>query len=156
MPGPIDYSKITIMPDFDTVDWWMGTKEHKYLVRQCNECQHKWFPPFPACDKCNSMDLGWFETAGTGILHSYIVVTQPILGAFIETVPYVVGLIELDGCQEADGALVRVGGVLLDDEINVAIGLPVSVAYEETNDSNIVIPRWKVSGTSDDTWRFDE
>ncbi|SVE27326.1 uncharacterized protein METZ01_LOCUS480180, partial [marine metagenome] len=69
MPGPIDYNKITILPDFDTVDWWMGTKEHKYLVRQCNKCQHKWFPPFPACDKCNSMDLGWFETAGTGILH---------------------------------------------------------------------------------------
>ena len=38
MPGPIDYSKITIVPDFDTVEWWMGTKERKYLVSQCKDC----------------------------------------------------------------------------------------------------------------------
>ena len=63
MPGPIDYSKITIMPDFDTVDWWMGTKEHKYLVRQCNECQHKWFP----------MDI--FKGRGWGSLLDIIVWT---------------------------------------------------------------------------------
>ena len=101
MPGPIDYSKITIVPDFDTAEWWMGTKQHKYLVRQCKTCGHKWFPPFPACGKCTSMDLTWFETAGKGVLHSYVVVTQPILGAFIETVPYVVGLVELHDCHEA-------------------------------------------------------
>ena len=64
MPGPIDYTKITIVPDFDTAEWWMGTKQGKYLVRQCQDCGHKWFPPFPACNTCNSMDLGWFETAG--------------------------------------------------------------------------------------------
>ena len=108
MPGPIDYSKIVIVPDFDTAEWWMGTKQHKYLVRQCKTCGHKWFPPFPACSKCTSMDLTWCETSGKGILHSYVVVTQPILSAFIEAVPYVVGLIELEDCYEADGSLVRV------------------------------------------------
>ena len=102
------------------------------------------------------MDLGWFETAGTGVLHSYIVVTQPILGAFVEAVPYVVGLIELDDCHEADGSLVRVGGVMLDDEEDVAIGLPVSVEYEQTNEANIVVPRWKISGTADNVWKFGE
>jgi hypothetical protein len=35
MPGPIDYTKLRILPDFDTVEWWAGTKQHKYLVRQC-------------------------------------------------------------------------------------------------------------------------
>ena len=87
MPGSIDYSKITITPDFDTAEWWMGTKDHKYLVRQCKDCGHKWFPPFPACSKCNSMDLGWFETAGTGVLHSYIVVTQPHPGRICRSGP---------------------------------------------------------------------
>ena len=47
MPGPIDYSKMTIVPDFDTAEWWMGSKDRKYLVRQCQACGHKWFPPFP-------------------------------------------------------------------------------------------------------------
>src|SRR5215475_9883212 len=130
MPGPIDYSKIVIVPDFDTAEWWMGTKQRKYLVRQCKTCGHKWFPPFPACSKCTSMDLTWFETAGKGVLHSYVVVTQPILSAFIE----------------ADGALVRVAGVMMNDEAEVAMGLPVAVEFEATKDSNIVIPRWKISG----------
>ncbi len=51
MPGPIDYSKINIIPDQDTMEWWEGTRRHKLLVRQCKNCGHKWFPPFPACSK---------------------------------------------------------------------------------------------------------
>ena len=84
MPGQIDYSKIQIIPDPDTVEWWAGTKQHKFLVRQCKSCGHKWFPPFPACAKCTSMDLTWFETSGKGVIHSYVVVTQPILAAFVK------------------------------------------------------------------------
>ena len=84
MPPQIDYSKIQIVPDPDTVEWWEGTKRHKFLVRQCKACGHKWFPPiFPACAKCASMDVGWFETAGKGTIYSYVVVVQPIVGAFI-------------------------------------------------------------------------
>src|SRR5215470_6734876 len=77
MPGTIDYSKLRIIPDFDTREWWEGTKQHKYLVRQCKVCGHKWFPPtLPACSKCTSMDIGWFETKGRGVLYSYVVIEQ--------------------------------------------------------------------------------
>ena len=92
MPGPIDYTKLRILPDFDTADWWAGTRQRKYLVRQCNACGHKWFPPiFPACAKCASMDVGWFETAGKGTIYSYVVVVQPIVGQLGEVLrPYVI------------------------------------------------------------------
>ena len=49
MPGPIDYSLINVKPDPDTKEWWDGTKENRLLVRLCNDCGHKFFPPFPAC-----------------------------------------------------------------------------------------------------------
>ena len=157
MPGPIDYSKLRILPDYDTVEWWAGAKQRKYLVRQCNACGHKWFPPiFPACARCTSMDIGWFETAGKGVLHSYVVVVQPIVGAFVGAVPYVVAIIELDDCKEADGSVTRVAGVMLNDEAEVAIGLPCAVEYEETNDPKIVMPRWRVSGAAANTWKFAE
>ncbi len=156
MPGTIDYSKINIIPDQDTAEWWEGTKQHKLLVRQCKSCGHKWFPPFPACAKCTSMDLTWFETKGKGVLHSYVVVTQPILAAFVPAVPYVVGLVELDDCHEADGTLTRVAGVMMDDEAGVAIGLPVEVVFEPTADPNFVMPRWKIRGTAQNTWKFNE
>lgn len=157
MPVTIDYSKLRILPDPDTREWWEAARQRKYLVRQCNRCGHKWFPPnIPACGKCASMDIGWFETAGKGVIHSYVVVVQPIVGAFVGAVPYVVAVIELDDCKEADGAVTRVAGVMTNDEAEVAIGLPCSVLFEETNDSKIVMPRWRVSGAAENTWRFAE
>lgn len=157
MAVTIDYSKLRILPNSDTHEWWAGARQNKYLVHQCNKCGHKWFPPtIPACSKCMSMDIGWFETAGTGVIHSYIVVTQPIVGAFIESVPYVVAIIELDDCKEEDGTVTRVAGVLTDNESEVAIGLPCKVVFEATNDSKIVMPRWQISGSAENTWRFTE
>jgi len=154
MPGPIDYSKLAIHPDYDSKDWWAGTKQHKYLVRQCQDCGHKWFPPGPVCAKCNSFNAGWFETAGKGTIHSYTVIPKGGLPAFAATGPYVVALIELDGCNGPDGSLVRTCGVLVDDEDVVAIGLPVKVEYEAGPDPEFVFPRWKVSGMSPDAWKF--
>ena len=157
MAVKIDYSKLRIFPDHDTREWWAATRQHKYLVRRCDRCGHKWFPPgIPACSKCVSMEVGWFETAGTGVIHSYIVVAQPIVGAFVESVPYVVAIIELDDCKEEDGTVTRVAGVLTNDESEVAIGLPCKVLFEPTSDPNIVMPRWQISGTAKDTWKFTE
>jgi len=100
------------------------------------------------------MEVGWFETAGTGVVHSYVVVVQPVVGAFVEAVPYVVAIIELDDCKEEDGTVTRVAGVMINDEAVVAIGLPCSVLFEETNDPKIVMPRWRISGTAENAWRF--
>ena len=154
MSGPTDYSRLKVIPDADTQEWWEGVKQKKYLVRQCNQCGHKWFPPWPVCSKCTSIDVGWFTTSGRGIVYSYVVVEQPILAAFANAVPYVVALIELPDCAEADGETIRVSGALLDDEDKVAIGLPVEVVYEETPDPDILIPRWRIAGTDSDAWKF--
>jgi uncharacterized OB-fold protein len=83
-------------------------------------------------------------------------VVQPIVGAFIGAVPYVVAIIELDDCKESDGSVTRVAGVMLNEEPEVAIGLPCEVVYEETNDPKIVMPRWKINGTAANVWRFKE
>jgi len=45
---------------------------------------------------------------------------------------------------------------MMEDESQVAIGLPAAVVFEETNDPKIVMPRWRVSGTASNTWRFTE
>ncbi len=156
MPRQIDYSKLRILPDPDTREWWEGAKRRKFLVRQCKTCGQKWFPPLPACGKCTSMEVGWFETGGRGSIYSYVVVMQPIVGAFIPAVPYVVAIIDLDGCHEPDGTVTRVAGVLTNDEPEVAIGLPVEVSFDETLDPNIVVPRWTICGAAENVWRFSE
>jgi uncharacterized protein len=154
MPGPIDYSKITIYPNPDTAEWWAGTKEGKLLVRECNSCGYMFFPPYPMCARCNSMNLGWRQSAGAGIIYSYCVIVQPVAAAFLNAVPFVVGLVELDDCRSPDGSLIRIPFAMLDDEDAVAIGLPAKVVFEPSNDPDLVFPRWKISGGSPNQWRF--
>lgn len=154
MPGPIDYTKIQIIPDPESQGWWDGTKQHKLLVRQCNDCGHKFFPPWPRCQHCRSANLGWFETSGKGFIHTFIVPVQPILAAFANSVPYVVALVELPDCHNADGSVCRIGGVMIDDEDAVGIGLPVEVVWDNTAQEDIEMPRWKVSGTAENVWKF--
>jgi uncharacterized OB-fold protein len=154
MPGPIDYSLMKVDPDSDTLEWWDATKEKKLLVRQCNQCGHKFFPPYPACPGCTAMDLGWYETSGKGVIYSYNVAVHPILAPFIGTVPYVTAVIELPDCSNPDGSLTRIVGILMDDEDAVAIDLPVEVVFEESPEAEYVMPRWRVSGTAENTWKF--
>ena len=45
---------------------------------------------------------------------------------------------------------------MINEESEVAIGLPCEVVYEETNDPKIVMPRWKINGTAANVWRFTE
>ena len=106
--------------------------------------------------RCTSMNLGWFETAGQGVIHSYVEVVQPVVGAFIGTVPYIVAIIELNDCQEADGTVTRVAGVLTNDPAEAAIGLPCEVVYDATADPKIVMPRWRISGRVPGAWNFDQ
>lgn len=154
MPGPIDYSLLRVEPDPDTLEWWRATRDKRLLVGQCNQCGHKFFPPYPACPGCTSMDLGWYQTEGRGVIYSYTVAVHPILTPFIKTVPYVVAVIDLPDCSNPHGSATRIVGVLMDDEDKVAIGLPVKVVFEESPDSEYVMPRWRVCGTAENTWKF--
>jgi len=154
MPGPIHWDRLKIIPNYDTQAWWEANKRREYVVNQCNACGTRWFPPMPSCHKCHSFDVGWFRTAGTGFIYSYVVVVQPIFAHFADAVPYVVAIIELPDANNPNGYAVRVAGVLRNEEPEVAIGLPVQVDWEETPDPDIVIPFWKVSGTAENTWHF--
>ena len=155
MPGPIDYSLIRVQPDHDSAGWWEGAAAERLLVRSCEDCSHRWFPPGPVCPSCRSMALGWHEAEGRGVIASYVVVHHPVLAAFREAVPYVVALVELPDCANANGDPVRVAGVLVDDEAAAAIGAPVEVVYDHGPDDAFVVLRWRVSGEVADGWRFE-
>ena len=64
-------------------------------------------------------------------------------------------MIELDDCKEEDGTVTRVAGVLTNEESQVAIGLACTVLFEETSDPKIVMPRWHISGSAENPWKFE-
>ncbi|MCX6023985.1 MAG: hypothetical protein NTZ05_20090, partial [Chloroflexi bacterium] len=72
----------------------------------------------------------------------------------VGSVPYVNATIELPQFTQEDGTALRVPGILLDDQPAVAIGLPVELSWDETAQEGIKAPRWKISGTAENTWAF--
>ena len=155
MPGPIDYAKIAIDPDPDMKDWWEATKQKNFLLRKCNDCGHKWFPPYPGCKKCSSTNIGWVESSGKGFVYTYNVVTQPILAHFVPAVPYSVAIVELEDGTNTDGSKTRIAGVVVDDADDVAIGLPTVLAWDDHPKQPYKIPRIKLAAkAAPGMWKF--
>jgi uncharacterized protein len=127
------------------VEWWEWTKRHKLLIRQCKGVRAQMVPALPSLRQMHLDGLDLVRTSGKGVIHSYVVVTQPILSAFVTAFPYVAGLVELDDCREPDGTMMHVAGVMVDNEAGVAIRVPAELVFEPTCDPNFVVPRWKVS-----------
>lgn len=157
MPNPVDYTELSIIPDPDTRAWWEATREGRFLVRTCLACGNTFFPPLPACRTCGALDveglLGWQEVT-RGVIHSYIVVVQPVLPHLVNAAPYVVATVELPEVTQIDGTVTRVPALLLNEEDEVAIGLPVEPVFEATHQEGINAPRWRISGTAANTWKF--
>jgi uncharacterized OB-fold protein len=82
-------------PDEDSRGFWQATEQGHLEVCRCQDCRRWLQPPLERCPTC------WAETAfervaGTGEVHSYIVVYQPAIPGYRDKVPYTVALVELD------------------------------------------------------------
>jgi len=83
------------IPDEDSSGFWKATGAGHLEVCRCQGC-HRWLqPPLERCPGC------WAETkfeavAGSGEIHSFIVVHQPAIPGYRDKLPYAVGLVELD------------------------------------------------------------
>lgn len=82
--------------DDDSRPYWDGAREHRLLIQRCGDCARAVFYPRSVCPHCGGLRLEWFEAAGTGTVHSYTVARRPAGPAFIDDVPLVVALVELD------------------------------------------------------------
>lgn len=157
MPPKIDWTKFDFTPDYDAAEWWEATKANKLLVRSCNKCQNKWWPPnIIGCANCgNFEDTGWVETKGSGSVHSFIEVHQPIMAAFMEAVPYLPAIIELDDVTNIDGNKVKLQGVMDELSDEVGINSRVEMYFEKISDDGKQVPRWKLAAKQpDNVWKF--
>lgn len=123
--------------DRDSAPFWEGVRNHKFLLMECSECEHVFFPPRIVCPECWSSELSWKEARGSGVIHSFTTVEAGATSGFSSLTPYTVALITLDeGC--------RVFGMLRDA---VSRGLPsiggeVTCEFETDPESGVVFPVW--------------
>ncbi|NYT44283.1 Zn-ribbon domain-containing OB-fold protein [Pollutimonas thiosulfatoxidans] len=87
-----------ILPDRPglVAEYWQGAQEKKLLLQRCCRCSNCWHPLSDVCGACQSFDVEWFPSTGTGSLYSYTVVHHAVHPIVQGWVPYTLCLIELD------------------------------------------------------------
>ncbi len=116
------------IPDDITTPWWEATKEGKFLLQTCLECQHVQHYPRAVCIQCAGSQLHWVESAGQGVVDSYTVVHRAPSPAF--TAPYVIARVQL---SEGPTMLTRIVGA---EESELACDLPVTLAWDSLSDGH--------------------
>ena len=118
----------------DTQFFWDGLKEHQLLIQRCSGCQALRHPPRPMCPRCNSTAWDTIESAGRGVVYSFVMPRHPVFPGFES--PYIVVLVELDEGFRLVSNLCEVA------DSDVTIGMPVEVFYEQF-DGGLVLPQFR-------------
>jgi uncharacterized OB-fold protein len=114
-------------PDEDTSFFWDAARQQQLVLHRCTACGQLQYPPDVVCVYCQSQDLEPEQLSGRGALYSFAVVRRAFHGGFLNALPYVVALVEL---QEQPG--LRMLTNLVDvDPGQLRVGMPVEVTFEE-------------------------
>jgi uncharacterized OB-fold protein len=114
----------------DTVEFWDGLKDGKFLLRRCDSCQTVIWYPRKFCPNCGSIESTWFESSGKGSIYTYTIVHRSMLPDWAASGPYVIAYVELE-----EGPRIMTNIVNIDPE-SVTVGAPVQVVYTTTDDGS--------------------
>jgi uncharacterized OB-fold protein len=129
-------------PDDTSTPFWDGAREGRLVIQRCAACERYQYPPDVACIHCQSTELEPTEVSGRGVLWSFAVVERAFHAGFVEAVPYVVALVELD---EQPGLRLLTNVVdASPDELDV--GMAVRVTFEERGD--VALPQFRPLGAT--------
>ena len=123
-----------------TQPFWDAARQDRLVAPRCTNCGTFRLPPAPFCWVCQAQAVEWVELPGTGTVYTYTVVRHPLHPDLAEVVPYVSGLIELDGTQ---GAGARMLANIIDcDPEQISIGSRVRIIFEHVNEE-MSVPRFR-------------
>jgi uncharacterized OB-fold protein len=121
-----------------TEGFWEAAKEHRLVCQQCSNCKTFRMPPAKFCYVCRSEDSEYIDLAGTGTVYTYTTVNYGTAKEIKpEDLPYLVGLIELDGTNGCR----LVGNLLQVDPADVEVGMRVRVVWDDAP-TGVTVPRF--------------
>jgi uncharacterized protein len=125
--------------DERTQPFWDAALDGRLMVPQCTRCGTFVLPPEAFCFNCQNDAFDWVELPGTGTIYTFTVVRHPLHPGLADVVPYVSGVVELDGTQGA-GARMIVNIVDCNPE-TVAVGDKVRIRFDRVSDT-YAVPRF--------------
>jgi uncharacterized OB-fold protein len=135
------------MPEMEAVDplapyaarYWEAARQGELVVQQCDTCGRCQLYPRVVCVACHGGQLRWTAASGEAIVYTFSVVYRPMVN-YIEAVPYIVAVVEL---EEGPKLMTRLVGLSPEDAF---IGMRVTVDFEERDGRNL--PVFRRSGES--------
>jgi hypothetical protein len=120
-------------PDALTRPFWDAALRDALVAPKCTHCGTVVLTPQPFCFNCQGQGFEWVELPGTGTIYTFTVVRHPLAPALAEVVPYVSGIIELDGTQGA-GARMMLNITDCDPDA-VRVGGKVEIWFDKVSDT---------------------
>jgi len=126
--------------DESTRPFWEAALEGRLVAPRCTECGTFVLPPEPRCFNCRSTTFEFVELPGTGAIYTFTIVRHPLAPQLSEVVPYVSGVVDLDGTQGAGARMIA--NIVDVDPDTVAIGDKVQIVFQPVSDT-FVVPRFR-------------
>jgi len=116
-----------------TQPFWDAAKRHELNIQRCTHCDHIFFYPREACPRClyGEDHLEWVKVSGLGRIYTYTIVHQPANQAFLNDVPYVFAIVQLDEGPRIPGNLIG-----LNDPHDCHVNMRVKASFDD------VTPDW--------------
>jgi len=127
------------LPQF--APFWEAFNRNRLVLPRCSMCgQWQWYPEIDGTD-CTGGELQWEEVPASGTIYSFTRVQRSFLPGGRDRVPFVVGLIDLDGIT---GPRLVAN---LDDSDQLAVGSKVTARFEQLGTR--MHPVFHLDGASD-------
>jgi uncharacterized protein len=102
-------------------------------LQKCSRCGEFRFYPTELCHACGSLEYEWLPVSGKGEVHTFTVLERAKGTPFENDTPITIALVTLD-----EGPIIMSN--LVDyEEDELAIGLRVTVGYEDVNEE-VTVP----------------
>jgi uncharacterized OB-fold protein len=128
--------------DETTQPFWDAATEGRLIAPRCTVCGTVVLPPQPFCFACQSQAFEWIDLPGTGTIYTFTVVRHPLAPHLADVVPYVSGVIELDGTQGAGARLML--NITDADPDAVKIGDKVLIWFDQVSET-LPLPRARMA-----------
>lgn len=132
------YKKPIPTPQGESDHYWQKAKEGELWLRKCNACGEAYFYPRDISPCCFSRDTTWIKASGKATLFTYGIVQRAPHPGFVEDVPFVTAIVELE-----EGPTMPTN-IVIDDPTpeNLKVGMALEAVFEDITDT-IALPKFK-------------
>jgi uncharacterized OB-fold protein len=138
-PATVADARPVPQPSETTRFYWDNAAQGRLTMQRCRSCRQMQFPPDVCCIHCQSESFDIETLSGLGTVYSFTWLDRPLHVGFVDSLPYVVALVELN----EQAGLRIIANILGAQPGGISCGMRVQVTFEERRD--ITLPQFKLA-----------